>query len=115
MHSLWVYYTPADKPSALARHSITHGHENTSCSANDVVVNCHTLIHLNGPRIYYSANYEFWFILILIFMLSNKFNLILSINSKITQLILYVQSVYLKANKFCYQNLSLPSSAPRVM
>ena len=40
-------------------------------------------------------------------MFINKFNLILSINSKITQLILYVQSVYLKANKFCYQNLSL--------
>ena len=39
-------------------------------------------------------------------MLINKFNLILSINSKITQFILYVQSVYLKANKFCYQNLS---------
>ena len=42
-------------------------------------------------------------------MLINKFNLILSINSKITQLILYVRSVYLKANKFCYQNLSGPS------
>ena len=40
-------------------------------------------------------------------MLSNKFNLILSISSKITQLILYRQSVYLKANKFCYQNLSV--------
>ena len=50
MHSLLVY-TPDAELSALARHSITHGHENTSSSANDVVVNCHTLINLNEPRI----------------------------------------------------------------
>ena len=46
-------------------------------------------------------------------MLINKFNLILSINSKIIQLILNVQSVYLKANKFCYQNLSVLRKAKR--
>ena len=46
-------------------------------------------------------------------MLINKLDLILSINSKITQLSLYVQSVYLKANKFCYQNLSVVLSITR--